>query len=74
MKVSDYLTYIAEVVLEGALDIAWHMMTEKHGVPQKEPGVPCDKDFIVVGYGKVGGIELSYGSDLDLVFIHNGGA
>ena len=70
MKVSDYLTFIAEVVLEGALDIAWRLMTEKHGTPQQEPGVPCDKAFIVVGYGKVGGIELSYGSDLDLVFIH----
>lgn len=74
MKVSDYLTYIAEVVLEGALDIAWHTMTEKHGLPQRSPGVPCDKDFIIVGYGKVGGIELSYGSDLDLVFVHDGAA
>ncbi|OMH28005.1 bifunctional [glutamate--ammonia ligase]-adenylyl-L-tyrosine phosphorylase/[glutamate--ammonia-ligase] adenylyltransferase [Motiliproteus sp. MSK22-1] len=72
MKVSDYLTFIAEVVLEGALDIAWRMLTEKHGTPQREPGVCCDPDFIVVGYGKVGGIELSYGSDLDLVFIHDG--
>ncbi|MCW8886346.1 MAG: bifunctional [glutamate--ammonia ligase]-adenylyl-L-tyrosine phosphorylase/[glutamate--ammonia-ligase] adenylyltransferase [Motiliproteus sp.] len=71
MKVSDYLTYIAEVILDGALKIAWHMMTEKHGSPQREPGVPCDPDFIVIGYGKVGGIELSYGSDLDLVFIHD---
>ncbi len=74
MKVSDYLTYIAEVVLEGALDIAWKLMTEKHGAPQQAPGVPCDQDFIVVGYGKVGGIELSYGSDLDLVFIHGDSA
>ena len=74
MKVSDYLTFIAEVVLEGALDIAWRMLTEKHGSPQSAPGVPCDPDFIVVGYGKVGGIELSYGSDLDLVFIHDGAA
>ncbi|MEH6625774.1 MAG: bifunctional [glutamate--ammonia ligase]-adenylyl-L-tyrosine phosphorylase/[glutamate--ammonia-ligase] adenylyltransferase [Motiliproteus sp.] len=74
MKVSDYLTYIAEVILDGALKMAWRMMTEKHGSPQREPGVPCDPDFIVVGYGKVGGIELSYGSDLDLVFIHNAAA
>ncbi|MFT5721034.1 MAG: glutamate-ammonia-ligase adenylyltransferase [Motiliproteus sp.] len=71
MKVSDYLTYIAEVVLEGALDIAWTLMIDKHGMPQQAPGVPCDKEFIVVGYGKLGGIELSYGSDLDLVFIHD---
>ncbi|WP_243633834.1 bifunctional [glutamate--ammonia ligase]-adenylyl-L-tyrosine phosphorylase/[glutamate--ammonia-ligase] adenylyltransferase [Motiliproteus coralliicola] len=72
MKVSDYLTYIAEVVLEGALDIAWRILTDKHGLPQQSAGVPCERDFIVVGYGKVGGLELSYGSDLDLVFIHDG--
>ncbi|MFT6914279.1 MAG: glutamate-ammonia-ligase adenylyltransferase [Motiliproteus sp.] len=71
MKVSDYLTYIAEVVLEGALDIAWTLMIDKHGRPQQSQGVPADKAFIVVGYGKLGGIELSYGSDLDLVFIHD---
>ena len=39
------------------------------GYPQNEQG-PSD-DFIVVGYGKVGGWELSYGSDLDLVFIYD---
>ncbi len=72
MKVSDYLTYIAEVVLQGALDIAWRNLTARHGAPQRQPGVPCDPDFIIVGYGKVGGIELSYGSDLDLVFVHDG--
>lgn len=71
MKVSDYLTWLAEVVLEAVLEIAWRNLTEKHGVPQKAPGVPCDPDFVIVGYGKVGGIELSYGSDLDLVFLHD---
>ncbi len=71
MKVSDYLTWLAEAVLEVVLDIAWRNLTEKHGVPQKAPGVPCDPDFIILGYGKVGGIELSYGSDLDLVFLHD---
>jgi glutamate-ammonia-ligase adenylyltransferase len=71
MRVSDYLTWLAEAVLEAVLDIAWRNLTEKHGVPQKSPGVPCDPDFIIIGYGKVGGIELSYGSDLDLVFLHD---
>lgn len=71
MKVSDYLTWTAEVILEAVLDIAWRLMTEKHGAPQQSPGVPCNPDFIVIGYGKMGGIELSYGSDLDLVFIHD---
>ena len=71
MKVSDYLTWTAEAVLNVVLEIAWRNLAEKHGVPMKSPGVPCDPNFIVVGYGKVGGIELSYGSDLDLVFVHN---
>mgnify|MGYP000380302232 CR=1 FL=1 len=71
MKVSDYLTWTAEVILEAVVDIAWKLMTEKHGSPQKQAGVPCNPDFIVLGYGKMGGIELSYGSDLDLVFIHD---
>ena len=71
MKVSDYLTWTAEAVLDVVLQIAWRNLAEKHGVPQLSAGVPCDPNFIIVGYGKVGGIELSYGSDLDLVFIHN---
>jgi len=74
MRVSDYLTWLAETVLEAVLDIAWRNLTEKHGQPQKSPGVPCDPDFIIIGYGKVGGIELSYGSDLDLVFLHDAAA
>ncbi len=74
MKVSDYLTWLAEVILEEVLDIAWRQLSEKHGVPLKAPGVPCDPDFIIVGYGKMGGIELSYGSDLDLVFVHDADA
>ncbi|MGB0732527.1 MAG: bifunctional [glutamate--ammonia ligase]-adenylyl-L-tyrosine phosphorylase/[glutamate--ammonia-ligase] adenylyltransferase [Pontibacterium sp.] len=69
MKVSDYLTWTADAIIEQATDIAWRDMTHKYGQPTSKN---ADKpEFIVVGYGKVGGIELSYGSDLDLVFIHN---
>jgi glutamate-ammonia-ligase adenylyltransferase len=71
MKVSDYLTWLAEVILDSVLDVAWRIMVEKHGYPQYKEGVLANPNFIVVGYGKLGGIELSYGSDLDLVFIHN---
>lgn len=71
MKVSDYLTWLAETLLQTVLELAWRQMVEKHGTPEKAPGVPCNPDFIVVGYGKVGGIELSYSSDLDLVFVHD---
>ncbi|MCG8312624.1 MAG: bifunctional [glutamate--ammonia ligase]-adenylyl-L-tyrosine phosphorylase/[glutamate--ammonia-ligase] adenylyltransferase [Pseudomonadales bacterium] len=70
MKVSDYLTWTAETILQEVLNLAWKQMVAKHGRPLKEDGTPCDTDFIIVGYGKLGGIELSYSSDLDLVFIH----
>lgn len=71
MKVSDYLTWTAETLLQGVLDMAWQQVSAKYGVPLDEQGQPCSERFIIVGYGKVGGIELSYSSDLDLVFIHN---
>ena len=74
MKVSDYLTYIAEVILEAVLAMAWKHLTRKHGFPELADGGRADREpaFLIVGYGKLGGIELGYGSDLDLVFIHDG--
>ena len=66
MKVSDKLTFIAEVILEHALKLAWTDLTAKFGEPQR-PGEGLG--FAIFGYGKLGGIELGYGSDLDLVFI-----
>lgn len=75
MKVSDYLTFIAEVVLEHVLQLSWEYMVERHGRPRRADGsVDTVADFVIVGYGKLGGIELSHGSDLDLVFIHNSDA
>ena len=72
MKVSDYLTWIAEAELEQVIDIAWRNLTEKHGFPLRASGEPCELDFAIIAYGKMGGIELGYTSDLDLVFIHDG--
>ena len=73
MRVSDYLTEIAEIILENVMDLAWNFMVKKHGVPLCSPEYQqCDRGFLIVGYGKVGGIELGYHSDLDLVFLHAG--
>ena len=72
MKESDYLTWIAEVLLEQVVNIAWRNMVERHGRPVDPQGNICDPGFIVIGYGKLGGIELGPGSDLDLVFVHDG--
>ncbi|MCX8048815.1 MAG: bifunctional [glutamate--ammonia ligase]-adenylyl-L-tyrosine phosphorylase/[glutamate--ammonia-ligase] adenylyltransferase [Methylohalobius sp.] len=71
--VSDYLTAIAEVVLETALRLAWWQVAAKFGLP---PGADAEavRDFAIIGYGKLGGIELGYGSDLDLVFVYRGEA
>ncbi|WP_296246559.1 bifunctional [glutamate--ammonia ligase]-adenylyl-L-tyrosine phosphorylase/[glutamate--ammonia-ligase] adenylyltransferase [Pseudomonas sp. UBA4194] len=72
MKVSDYLTWLAEAILEQVLALAWRQTVARHGVPKRPDGSDCDPGFVIVGYGKVGGIELGHGSDLDLVFIHDG--
>jgi len=65
--VSDYLTCIAESIIKHVLQCAWRMVTEKHGSP---PGMSAQAmGFAVLGFGKLGGYELGYGSDLDLVFI-----
>jgi glutamate-ammonia-ligase adenylyltransferase len=69
MVVSDYLTYIAESIVEKVVERAWLALVQKHGAP---PG--CDSrqcGFGVIGLGKFGGIELGYGSDLDLVFLYD---
>jgi len=55
------------------LELTWHHLVVKHGRP---PGAVNDgsngRGFAVVAYGKLGGLELGYGSDLDLVFLHSG--
>lgn len=71
MKVSDYLTWLAEAVLDQVLHLVWNEMLRKHGRPRRTNGELCDLDFIIIGYGKLGGIELGHGSDLDLVFIYD---
>jgi len=72
MKVSDRLTEIAEMVVASALSLAWKDLVARHGRPWcTVGGVRRRAGFAVVGYGKLGGIELGYGSDLDLVFVHD---
>lgn len=70
MKISDYLAWVGEVVVDQALALVWQQMVAKHGRPSREDGDWCELDFGVIAYGKMGGLELSYESDLDLVFLH----
>ena len=66
MQVSDKLTWIAEVILEQVLAVAWADLTKKYGEPARSSD---GYGFAVFAYGKLGGIELGYSSDLDLVFV-----
>lgn len=71
MKVSDHLTWLAEAILEEVVAQAWSQLIVRYGLPPhtRQTG---ERSFCVVAYGKLGGIELGYGSDLDLVFLHGG--
>ncbi|WP_432743004.1 bifunctional [glutamate--ammonia ligase]-adenylyl-L-tyrosine phosphorylase/[glutamate--ammonia-ligase] adenylyltransferase [Methylobacter sp. G7] len=86
MVVSDYLTYIAESIVDHVVERAWLMLTDKHGLPPTPGQFPtglrhthhprryadnASIGFAVIGFGKLGGIELGYGSDLDLVFLYD---
>jgi len=69
-KVSDHLTYLSEALMDYVVQIAWRQMVEKFGTPSNI--VDQDrKGFAVIGYGKMGGFELAYGSDLDVIFLHD---
>ncbi len=70
MKVSDHLTYLAEAIVEAVVSQAWLQVSEKYGEPTHVKDRE-GKGFAVIGYGKVGGWELGYNSDLDIVFMHD---
>jgi glutamate-ammonia-ligase adenylyltransferase len=68
-NVSDKLTVLAEVLLAKVIDIAWIQIAIRYGTPD---GYSIqNKGLGVLAYGKMGGVELGYGSDLDIVFIHD---
>lgn len=70
MQVSDHLTWLAEAIIDAVVQQAWLQMVARFG----QPGHLREREgrgFAVVGYGKLGGWELGYSSDLDLVFLHD---
>ncbi len=59
-KLADHLSELADILLDAAIARAWRKMPKRH-VEQPR--------FAVISYGKLGGKELGYASDLDLVFL-----
>lgn len=59
--VADDLSALADSVLRIATDWCWDLLKKKHRAQHQ---------FAIIGYGKLGGRELGYGSDLDIVFVY----
>ncbi|MBI5236695.1 MAG: bifunctional [glutamate--ammonia ligase]-adenylyl-L-tyrosine phosphorylase/[glutamate--ammonia-ligase] adenylyltransferase [Deltaproteobacteria bacterium] len=64
-QVSTQITMLAQECLEAAYTIAFSALSERHGTPEKAR-------FAIIGLGRLGGKELIYGSDLDIVFVYTG--
>ena len=58
-EVSDELSNIADAVLSATLQVAWDKVGTRSASPK----------FAIIAYGKLGGRELAYESDLDLIFL-----
>ena len=72
MRVSDLLTGIAELVISRSLEQVWEELAQEYG----SPGFIVDGErrpagFAIIAYGKLAGLEMGYGSDLDLVFVYD---
>ncbi len=61
-RLSDHLSALADLLLGVTLDLVWESFADRH---RPTPA------FAVIAYGKLGGKELGYASDLDLVFLHD---
>lgn len=60
--IGDHLSALADVILQQTLTTCWHKLTRRHRDTPR---------FAVIGYGKLGGKEMGYSSDLDLVFLYD---
>lgn len=65
--VTAQISFLADAILEGALRAAWRKTARTRGSPQTPDGRPAK--FVVLGLGKLGGLELNYSSDIDLIFL-----
>jgi len=72
MRVSDHLSWLAETCIGSAVNQAYQDLLNKYGEPICDVGGEVfTPELLIIEYGKLGGLELGYGSDLDLVFVHN---
>ncbi len=65
--VTEQISSLAEAILEAALRAAWRDSIAKRGRPLRPDGTPAR--LAVIALGKLGGAELNYSSDIDLMFV-----
>ncbi len=70
---TEDISDLADVLVESALDLAWKDCASRHGCPMEETlqGLK-EARFAVIGMGKLGGRELNYSSDIDVMFVYSG--
>jgi len=61
-RLADHLSALADVIIEATVARCWRLLRGEEAPPPR---------FAVVGYGKLGGKELGYASDLDIVFVYD---
>ena len=73
--VLEEISFLAEVCCEAARDIAWEEQRWRFGVPQVPTGDGGTREcgFLILGMGKLGGRELNFSSDIDLIYVYDSG-
>jgi glutamate-ammonia-ligase adenylyltransferase len=67
--VTGQLAHVADCIVEAALATAVKLVTRQRGTPRGPDGRPAT--IAAMALGKLGGAELNYSSDIDLVFVHS---
>ena len=61
-RISDFLSELADIIVDRTIGLVWRKLSKRH---------TDTPHFAVIGYGKLGGKELGYGSDLDVVYLYD---
>ncbi|WP_291993495.1 bifunctional [glutamate--ammonia ligase]-adenylyl-L-tyrosine phosphorylase/[glutamate--ammonia-ligase] adenylyltransferase [Candidatus Accumulibacter sp. ACC003] len=62
---ADRLSQLADIMVQTTMDLCWRRLRDRHPDPEQAPR------FAVIAYGKLGGKELGFASDLDLIYLHD---
>ena len=64
-RVSDHLSTLADLILQTTFERVWPSVAKKFDLP-----LAANPPFAIISYGKLGGKELGYASDLDIIFLY----